>query len=48
MVLFIKIVGIEEENITYHLGFIFSGKLYNEEELTENVSLQLEQFTNLK
>lgn len=39
---------IEEESITYHLGFIFNGEVYNEDELIKNVNLQLEEFTNLK
>ncbi|MEN2412468.1 DUF6169 family protein [Flavobacterium mesophilum] len=38
----------QEASLNYHLGFIFDNKFYNEDELIENVSLQLEKFTNLK
>lgn len=38
----------KEENITYHLGFIFYKELYKEDELIEKVNSQLDEFTNLK
>lgn len=39
---------IPEEDINYHLGFVFKGSIYKEKELVENVNLLLEEFTNLK
>lgn len=39
---------IPEENVNYHLGFIFKTDYYKLQEVIEKVNLQLEEFTNLK
>ena len=39
---------IPEENVIYHLSFIFKTGLYKNQEVIEKVNFQLEEFTNLK
>jgi hypothetical protein len=39
---------IPEEDINYHLGFIFKNDFYEFSEVVEKVNLQLEEFANLK
>lgn len=39
---------IPEENVMYHLSFIFKTGLYKNQEVIEKVNFQLEEFTNLK
>lgn len=39
---------LHQENIIYHLSFIFKTEFYNIEEVIEKVNLQLEEFTSYK
>ncbi|WP_264563930.1 DUF6169 family protein [Flavobacterium sp. N3904] len=39
---------IQEENINYNLGFIFKNDCYEMNEVIENITLQLDEFTSLK